>query len=191
MVRAGSLRHMSGEELIDIIDAHGVLTGIAVPRTEAHAKGLWHRTVHVWLINSRNELLIQKRAANKESHPNLWDISCAGHIKSGQTSQDAAICELQEELGIVAGKEALQPLFSLTERTKDNSGTFIDNEVNDVYLLKNDSDISAFLIDTNEVADVRWIGIDELNKERAEHLRRVVPHDEEYSRLLSIIEKQI
>lgn len=53
--------------------------------------------MHVWIINDKNELLLQKRSATKKTHPNCWDISGAGHIKAGKTISDGAIRELKED----------------------------------------------------------------------------------------------
>ena len=96
----------SSEELLDVFDSNGELLGKSKPRAQVHKTGDWHKTVHVWIISSQGELLLQKRSESKESHPGLWDISCAGHIKSGQTSTDAAIKEAREPQ--INGKEALK-----------------------------------------------------------------------------------
>jgi isopentenyldiphosphate isomerase len=64
-------------EYLDIYDSEGKSLGIKVTKKEAHEKGLWHRAAHVWIINSRKELLIQKRSPVVDNHPNEWDISVA------------------------------------------------------------------------------------------------------------------
>lgn len=66
-------------EFLDVLDENGKKTGVVRNRELIYKNGDWHRTVHVWLLNSKNELLIQKRASNKETFPNLWAISIAGH----------------------------------------------------------------------------------------------------------------
>ena len=78
------------EELIDVLDENGVKTGEILPRSEIHKKGLWHRAIVVAIINENNEILLQQRSANKEKNANMWDISVAGHISSGQDSLSAA-----------------------------------------------------------------------------------------------------
>ena len=62
-------------EFLDVLDENGKKTGVVRNRELIYKNGDWHRTVHVWLLNSKNELLIQKRASNKETFPNLWAIS--------------------------------------------------------------------------------------------------------------------
>ncbi|MBW2182232.1 MAG: NUDIX domain-containing protein, partial [Deltaproteobacteria bacterium] len=71
-----------GTEYIDVISPDGNLTGVSKSRNEIHQEGIWHRSVHIWVLNDKEELLIQRRALEKESHPGLWDVSCAGHIES-------------------------------------------------------------------------------------------------------------
>ena len=52
-----------------------------------HREGDYHRAVHVWLFAERTqELLLQRRASCKDSWPDLWDISSAGHISAGDSS---------------------------------------------------------------------------------------------------------
>ena len=73
-------------EMLDIVDENGLPTGQAVPRTVAHAKGLRHRTSHVWIVRKKNgavQVLLQMRCAAKDSYPGCYDISSAGHIPAG------------------------------------------------------------------------------------------------------------
>ena len=89
-------------ELIDIVRPDGMPAGVVKPREQVHRDGEWHRTVHVWVINGAGELLLQKRADEKASYPGMWDVSCAGHIRAGDTSLKTAVTELAEELRSVS-----------------------------------------------------------------------------------------
>ena len=74
---------MKMKELLDIVDELGNPTGKVVEREIAHQKGIRHRTSHVWLVRKRNnkvQVLLQKRSHNKDSFPDCYDISSAGHI---------------------------------------------------------------------------------------------------------------
>jgi isopentenyldiphosphate isomerase len=82
-------------EYLDILDNNGNKTGETRSYDEVHEKGLIHRTVHVWILNSKKELLVQKRSKDRRAHPDYWDISAAGHISAGQTSLEAAQSYLQ------------------------------------------------------------------------------------------------
>ncbi len=90
---------MKSEELFDIVDENDAVTGTA-PRSEVHAKGLFHRAAHIWIFNSKGEVLIQLRSPQKDRHPTTWDSSAAGHVDSGENYDTAAAREVVEELGI-------------------------------------------------------------------------------------------
>jgi isopentenyl-diphosphate delta-isomerase len=87
------------DELFDVVDAKDRVIGQA-QRGEVHAKGLWHRAVHVLVFNRAGHIFLQKRSMSKDMSPGLWDSSCAGHVDSGEDYDHAAWRELQEELGV-------------------------------------------------------------------------------------------
>jgi 16S rRNA (adenine1518-N6/adenine1519-N6)-dimethyltransferase len=71
-------------------------------RATIHRENLLHRAVHILLVNHRGELLLQKRSYRKDRFPRHWDSSAAGHVDAGESYQDCAMRELQEETGVVA-----------------------------------------------------------------------------------------
>ncbi|BCX49341.1 dimethyladenosine transferase [Haloferula helveola] len=86
-------------ELFDVVDESDEVVGQAT-RSEVHEKGLLHRAVHIFAINRRGELLLQKRSRLKDAHPGVWDSSVAGHLDSGEGYEEAARREMVEEMGI-------------------------------------------------------------------------------------------
>ena len=92
-------------EIFDVVDEEGRPTGETVSRQEAHEKGIRHRTAHIWVIRREPgkggiQILLQKRAMDKDSFPGQYDTSSAGHIHAGDEPRISAVRELQEELGI-------------------------------------------------------------------------------------------
>ncbi len=87
------------DEILEIVDEHNTVIGTAV-RTEIHRRHLMHRSVHVFLFNSKGELFLQKRSARKDEFPGCYDSSAAGHVSPGESYIEAAARELKEELGI-------------------------------------------------------------------------------------------
>ena len=90
-------------EWFDVVDEKGNPTGETVEREYAHRNGVRHRTAHLWLAREKNgcpQILLQKRSANKDSHPGCYDISSAGHIPAGVEYRESAVRELKEELGV-------------------------------------------------------------------------------------------
>lgn len=98
------------EELIDVLDENGNKTGEVETRNQVHNKGLYHRIVVVAVIDENGHILMQQRAKIVETNPFKWDVTSAGHIQAGQTSKDAAIRELLEEVGIEVKEDDLHYL---------------------------------------------------------------------------------
>ncbi|MFD0962704.1 NUDIX hydrolase [Pseudofulvibacter geojedonensis] len=163
------------EEWVDIIDNEGNFTGKSCSKTEAHKKGYFHPTIHVWFYTTENELLFQLRSPNKINYPNLWDVSVAGHIISGETSINAAIREVKEELGIHLSEDHLQYIGShkTSVTHKDN---YIDNEFNYIFLSPLKQDINSLILQQEEVVGVKLFPIEQLKQLKNEF----VPYSKEY-----------
>lgn len=89
----------SAAEVFDVVDDDDRVTGQAT-RSEVHAQGLKHRAVHVFAFTPHGELLLQKRSHLKDTCPELWDSSAAGHLDAGEDYAACVIRELEEELGL-------------------------------------------------------------------------------------------
>ncbi len=90
-------------EIMDIVNEKDEVIGKA-PREEIYKKLLTHRIVHVLIFNKKQEMALQLRG-NVRFCPYHWCTSAGGHVKSGETSLDAAERELEEELGVKAKLE--------------------------------------------------------------------------------------
>ena len=145
------------EEIFDIYTRDGKHVGTE-KKSVCHSEnpGVYHKPVWIWIINSKNELLLQKRSYKKKRFPNKWDMPVAGHVRAGETILQCAVREAEEELGI---------------QTKEGDYTFIGEYISDsaweigqVYLLKLDLEIKDFKLQEDEVAEVKWISLEELDK---------------------------
>lgn len=94
------------EEIFDVVDEFDRVVGQA-PRSVVHAQKLRHRAVHVFVFNSRSELLLQKRSASKDEYPLCYTSSASGHLSAGESYETAAPRELAEELVLAAKLEWL------------------------------------------------------------------------------------
>lgn len=175
------------EEYLDILNEKGEPTGESRPYNDAHQKGLIHRTAHVWFVNSKKQILLQKRASNKLAYPDYWDISAAGHISAGQTSLEGAQMETKEELGLSLPGEAFVFLCTLKENIILNQGTYVNNEFQDVYVVRMDIELSQMHSD-EEVSELKWIEFEEFKLISKDEKSMLVPHAEEYDRLIRYIE---
>ncbi|MFA6917876.1 MAG: NUDIX domain-containing protein [Candidatus Gracilibacteria bacterium] len=174
-------------EYFDILDENGKQTGKTKLRAEVHRDGDWHKSVDIWIINPKDEVLIQKRSAQKESYPGLWEVSCSGHVNSGESSLDSAIRELMEELGVSVPKEKLQFLFEDKETNITNNGTFINNEFKEVYLLELDLEIEDYHVQKEEVETVKYINSTELENSIKQNPKEFVSHDMLYEKFFAFL----
>ncbi len=87
------------EEWFDVVNERDEVVGRAT-RREVHARGLWHRAVHVLVFDRGGRVFLQKRSMLKDLSPGLWDSSCSGHLDAGEDYDAAAQRELGEELGL-------------------------------------------------------------------------------------------
>jgi isopentenyl-diphosphate Delta-isomerase len=171
-------------ELFDIFHEDGSPANYSTSRTIAHQKGLWHRTVHIWIVNRNGWVLLQKRAMNKEVYPGLWDISCAGHVDAGESSEEAALRELREELGLSVHKNDLKYLFTIRQHYQNETPLVIDNEITNVYLVRMEFDPESVLYNKDEVTGLKSVEIRDLHNGTVD---AVAPHDEEYAKLFDYL----
>lgn len=153
-------------EILDIVDENGEPTGETVEREFAHADGIRHRTSHVWLARKRNgraEILLQKRAKNKDSYPGCYDISSAGHIPAGDGFRKSAVRELKEELGIDTDENELIYCGDRNVQWDDvfSGKPFHDNQFSRIFLLWRDMEENEFTVQKEELESVKWIGFNE------------------------------
>ena len=146
-------------DLIDGLTSSGLRTGDILPRTEIHQLGKYHRAVHLYLVNARNELLLQRRALTVDHFPGAFSISVLGHIKAGEFSSDCVKREAQEELGLNAVLLQFDFLFSYFQEAILNE-TYIDRQFNDVYVTRAEIEPESLNFDRSEVSEVKFVPFD-------------------------------
>lgn len=157
-------------EIFDIVDENGIPTGETVERTTAHAEGYRHRTAHIWIVREKEgktQVLLQKRALNKDSFPGCYDTSSAGHIQAGDEPLDSALRELEEELGIHAEANDLNPVgkFRIQYETEFYGKRFCDDEVAFVFVYKKEVDETSLVLQKEEVEKAEWFDLEETYQE--------------------------
>jgi isopentenyldiphosphate isomerase len=175
------------EEQIDILDEKGEKTGEVRDKKDVHHFGLIHRHAHVYFLNPKGEILLQKRTKNKKAYPGLWDASASGHVSSGQSSVEGMQRETMEELGQYLPPSAFKYLFTDRENMILNNGTHIENAFNDIYLVYSDIPSEKFTLPLDEVEEVKWISKEEFKKWVQGKGEPVTPHYEEYKKLLEYL----
>ena len=87
------------DEIFDVVNERDEVID-QKPRKEVHARGLWHRAIHVLVFNARGQVFLQKRSMKKDTAKGLWDSSASGHVDSGEDYDTCAVRELREEIGL-------------------------------------------------------------------------------------------
>ncbi|MFB8089747.1 NUDIX hydrolase [Streptomyces sp. NPDC055992] len=97
------------DEILDIVDENDVVVGQA-PRGEATARGLRHRCVFIEARDAEGRVFVHRRTATKLVFPSHYDMFVGGVVGAGESYEDAALREAEEELG-VSGLPRPEPLF--------------------------------------------------------------------------------
>ncbi len=149
------------DEFVDIVDKYGKVTGEICLKSEAHKQGFWHPCINIWLYNLQGEVLIQKRVADKDTFPDLWDVSVAGHIGAGEIPLEAAQRELSEELGIEVPLERIQEIGTYLSDHMHHKG-LIDREFHYVYIAEFQVSIDKLKLQEEEVAGIKLVPVNKL-----------------------------
>ena len=169
------------QEYIDIWTEKGIPTGTNSLKNEAHIKGLFHPTVHIWFYTKSGCILLQQRSKHKETFPSFWDVSVAGHVLTGESSLDAAIREVKEEIGLDILESNLCQIDIRKNVNKHPNG-IIDCEFQHVFLCELLIDVNKLKIQEEEVDAIVLISLDKLNfySENRNETFKLVPADYTY-----------
>lgn len=145
-------REVGNGELWDIYDGERKMTGRTHARGKEMARGDYHIVVNVWVVNSKGEFLITKRAPNK-NFPNIWE-STGGSAVAGDSSLEAAVREVKEETGLSVLPENGKLLFTFKR----------ENSFCDVWLFRQDFDIDDVVLQEGETCDAKWANKKEITE---------------------------
>lgn len=148
---------MTSKEMLDIYDENGNRIGVR-DRESCHVKnaGVYHKAVWIWVVNSKREILVQKKSMQKKKNAGKWDMPIAGHVDAGETCLECCVREAQEELGLNLQEK---DFIFLKEFKRDVSWEF-----SQVYLLKTDIQIEDMKLQLEEVEQVKWLNFQEFEK---------------------------
>ena len=138
-------------EVCDVYDMNGNKTGEVFERGEILKEGQYHLAANVWIINSNLQILIQKRSKLKKNLPNIW-ATHGGCVSAGENSLSACIREAYEEIGIVIQAKHIKPL----------TRSISEHLIMDNYIIVQEFSISSAALQSEEVSEIKWISLDEL-----------------------------
>lgn len=127
----------------------------AMEKLLAHEKGELHRALSVLILNSKNEILLQRRALGKYHSPGLWTNTCCSHPYPGEDALEAAKRRLKEEMGMNAN---LEFVFKFLYKCDFDNG-LIEHELDHVFVGKTDDTPH---INTDEAMAFSWMSIQDL-----------------------------
>ncbi len=132
------------EEILDLVNENDEIIG-SLPRSEVYAQNLHNfRVINCFIKNSEGKLWIPRRQAHKRIFPNALDMSCGGHVSSGETYDIAFAKEMSEELNIDVSKVTYSVLGTMTP--KDGVGAFMTvyEIISDTVPTYNEDDYSGY-----------------------------------------------
>ncbi len=148
-------------ESLVLVDEHDREIGAETKQACHAGEGLLHRAFSIFIFNTRDELLLQRRSDQKPLWPNYWSNTCCSHPRQGETMEEAVRRRLSEELGI---RTPLTYLYKFQYHARyDAQGS--EREYCWVYYGRHDGKPDVNL---NEIADWRYIDVDGLDTELAE-----------------------
>ena len=148
-------------EYLDEVNEKNELTGKIYEKDEFHNKGLWYREVIGIIMNTNNEVLLQKRSPNKKDKPNLWEI-CFGHISSGETPETSILREVKEEIDLdLSEKDLIFLGIEHTDEYYEDTNRF-HKAFSYIFLIKTNKEIDKFKLQDEEVCDVKYVPLKEL-----------------------------
>ncbi len=173
-----------GVKYLDVLNEKGESTGKVLSKQEIHEKGLWHESIHVWIVNKNNELLVQKRTSTKKIRPDTWTCSCAGHLISGESLEKSARKQIENELGFSLNSVANKFRYKqqVTQTTTEGE-VLINNEFVNVLVFFEDVSIQSLNMNKKEISEIKYCKLSEL--------RNIFIQDQELSILNDLLDKVI
>lgn len=133
-----------------------------MPKLEAHEKAVLHRAFSVFVLNEKNEIMLQQRAHHKYHSPLLWTNTCCSHQREGETNIQAGTRRLFEEMGFTTN---LKELFSFIYKAPFDNG-LTEHELDHVMIGYYNDEPN---INTDEVENWKWMAIDEVKTDMERH----------------------
>lgn len=145
------------EEKVILVNENDEPIGL-MPKLEAHKKALLHRAFSVFILNDKNEIMLQQRARQKYHSPLLWTNTCCSHQREGENNIEAGTRRLFDEMGITTD---LKELFHFIYKAPFDNG-LTEHELDHVMIgYYNDAPV----INTDEAESWKWMSIEDIKKD--------------------------
>lgn len=148
------------EEVI-LVDELDKVVGL-MEKMEAHEKGLLHRAFSIFVLNSNNELLLQKRASHKYHSGGLWTNTCCSHQRKNETNLEAGRRRLHEEMGMEC---ELHEMFSFIYKAELDQD-LTEHELDHVMIGRSDT---MPVINADEVEEWKYMPLEDITLDMQEN----------------------
>ncbi len=155
------LKQNMEEENVILVNPNDEQIGL-MPKMEAHEKAVLHRAFSVFVLNDKNEVMLQQRAHHKYHSPLLWTNTCCSHQRDGETNLQAGNRRLYEEMGF--GTE-LKELFHFIYKAPFDNG-LTEHELDHVMIGYYNEEPK---INSEEVENWKWMSIEDVQKDMQIH----------------------
>jgi isopentenyl-diphosphate delta-isomerase len=140
------------EEKVILVNENDEPIGL-MNKLEAHEKAVLHRAFSVFVLNDKNEVMLQQRAHHKYHSPMLWTNTCCSHQREGETNIQAGTRRLQEEMGFTT---EIKELFHFIYKAPFDNG-LTEHELDHVMIGYCNSEPK---INPDEVESWKWMSIE-------------------------------
>jgi isopentenyl-diphosphate delta-isomerase len=140
------------EEKVILVNENDEPIGL-MEKLEAHEKAVLHRAFSVFILNDKNEVMLQQRAHHKYHSPMLWTNTCCSHQRDGETNIQAGTRRLHEEMGF---STELKELFHFIYKAPFDNG-LTEHELDHVMIGYYNEEPK---INPDEVENWKWMSIE-------------------------------
>jgi|GEM_PF-356544 len=147
---------------VEIVNDFERPVGRIITVIKAHKSGAWHKAVGLYIVNDKNQVLLQKRSRFKSTYPGLWDATCGGHIRAGETALDCAIREAHDHLGLQLSHDDVE--FIGSAKTVDVNSHKWDRHFNKHFVAFKNVDLKKLHLLEHEVDDAKWVDFDDFKE---------------------------
>ncbi len=152
---------MNMPEKVILVDKDDKEIGIG-KKIKTHKEGKLHRCFSAFIFNSKNELLLQRRARSKYHSGGLWTNTCCSHPRPNEPTEKSVHRRLKEEMGFDC---EVKEIFSFIYKVKFDNGLW-EHEYDHVFFGKFDGEPKP---NPEEVDEWKWVGLEKLKKDIQEN----------------------
>jgi len=146
---------VSADELVDVVDDSDQALGTAT-RAQVRVGNLLHRACYIIALDGRGRVFVHLRTATKDVFPSHYDVTVGGVLAAGETYDDAARREVEEELGALPRR--LRVVGSLRY---EGAGTRV---IGRIYDCRVDPPLR---LQPEEIVSGEWLAVDEIERRLA------------------------